>query len=81
MIAFCAGVANTFDQPARSALVPGLVEREHLATAFGMSVTLRQSASLAGPFLGGAIIAAYGVSSAYWINAVSFIGVIVCLAS
>lgn len=79
-IAFCAGVANTFDQPARSALVPSLVAPEHLATAFGMSVTLRQSASLAGPFLGGAIIAAYGVSSAYWINAVSFIGVIVCLA-
>ena len=80
LIAFCAGIANTFDQPARMALVPSLVEADHLATAFGMSVTLRQSASLVGPFLGGAIIAAFGVSAAYWINASSFIGVIVCLA-
>lgn len=80
LITFCAGIVNTFDQPARSALVPSLIEREHLPTAFGMSVTLRQTATLAGPFLGGVIIAAFGVGSAYWIDAASFLGVIICLA-
>ncbi|HYY25109.1 MAG TPA: MFS transporter, partial [Candidatus Udaeobacter sp.] len=73
--AFIAGAVSTFDQPARSALVPSLVPEEHLATAFALSVTLRQSATLIGPFLGGMIIAALGISSAHYINALSFLGV------
>jgi MFS family permease len=78
--AFIAGAVSTFDQPARSALVPSLVPKEHLATAFALSVTLRQSATLFGPFLGGMIIASLGISSAHYINALSFLSVIVCLA-
>jgi MFS family permease len=80
LAAFIAGAVSTFDQPARSALVPSLVRQEHLATAFALSVTLRQSATLVGPFLGGMIIASLGISSAHYINALSFLGVIVCLA-
>jgi len=80
LAAFIAGAVSTFDQPARSALVPSLVRQEYLATAFALSVTLRQSATLIGPFLGGMIIASLGISSAHYINASSFLGVLVCLA-
>lgn len=79
LITFLTGAVTTFDQPARGAMIPNLVRREQLATAFALSVTLRQSATLVGPFLGGIIIASLGISAAYYVNAASFLGVIVCL--
>ena len=79
LITFVAGAASIFDQPARAALIPSLVERDQLATAFALNVTLRQTATLAGPFLGGLIIASMGISAAHYVNAGSFLGVIVCL--
>jgi len=79
LITFLTGAMSTFDQPARGALIPSLVRREHLATAFALNVTLRQSASLTGPFLAGIIIASLGISSAHYVNALSFLVVIICL--
>lgn len=78
-IIFLSGVVNSFDQPARQAIIPNLVPREHLTTAFALNVTLRQTASLAGPFVGGVILAAAGIAWSYYINALSFVGVIACL--
>lgn len=78
-ITFLSTAVMVFDQPARSALIPSLVPREHLATAFALNVTLRQTALLAGPFIGGALIAWTGLSASYYIDAASFLGVIVCL--
>lgn len=80
LITFLTGAVTTFDQPARGALIPSLVRREHLATAFALNVTLRQTATLVGPFVAGIIIASLGISSAHYVNALSFLGVIVCLA-
>ncbi len=78
-ITFLAGAVQIFDVPARTAMIPNLVPREHLATAFALNVTLRQSAMLVGPFLGGVTLAAVGISWSYYINALSFLGVIVSL--
>ena len=78
-VTFFSTAVMTFDQPARSAMIPSLVPREHLATAFALSITLRQSALLAGPFIGGVIIAWAGLQWSYTIDAASFLGVIVCL--
>src|SRR5262249_6194998 len=36
--------------------------------------------TLAGPFLGGIAISVFGISTSYYIDALSFLGVIVCLA-
>ena len=78
-IVFAQSALTSFDLPARNALIPNLVRREHLATAFALSVTLRQSALLAGPFIGGVIIAWAGLRWCYYIDAASFLAVIVCL--
>lgn len=78
-ITFLSGAVSTFDQPARYAMIPNLVAREHLTTAFALNVTLRQTASLAGPFVAGLVIAGVGISWSYYINALSFLGLIVCL--
>ena len=81
LLTFIAGAVSIFDLPAQSALIPSLVRREHLTTAFALNVTLRQTSTLIGPFLAGIIIASLGVSSAYYVNALSFLGVIICLVS
>jgi MFS family permease len=78
-VTFLSTAVMTFDQPARSAMIPSLVPREHLATAFALNITLRQAALLAGPFIGGVLIAWAGLSWSYYIDAASFLGVIVCL--
>ncbi len=76
--ALSSGVA-TFDMPARQALVPNLVERGDLTNAFSLNSIAFQFGSIAGPALGGLVIAGAGISYVYWINAVSYAAVLVAL--
>jgi MFS family permease len=78
LAAFGAAV-GAFDLPARNALVPSLVPREHLPNAISLNTIMFQTASVAGPSLGGVLIAATGVGWVYVANAVSFSFVIVAL--
>ena len=68
------------DAPARTALIPLLVPAEQLASAYALNISWRQIATLAGPFIGGIVISVFGISVSYFIDAVSFSSVIVCLA-
>ncbi len=79
-VTFLSGAVGIFDAPARTALIPTLVRPEQLATAYALNITWRQIATLSGPFIGGVVIAAVGISVAYFIDALSFVTVIVCLA-
>jgi MFS family permease len=79
-VAFLSGAVGIFDAPARTALIPLLVSREQLASAYALNITWRQIATLAGPFLGGIVISAFGISTSYYIDALSFLSVIICLA-
>ena len=72
---------GSFDGPARNALIPNLVPREHLANALGMNTIMFQVASVLGPSLGGVVIATLGVPWVYAFNAVSFLVVIWALQS
>ena len=79
-VTFLAGAVGIFDSPARTAMIPSLVRPEQLATAYALNITWRQIATLAGPFIGGVVIATVGISISYFIDALSFLSVIVCLA-
>jgi MFS family permease len=79
-VTFLSGAVGIFDAPARTALIPSLVRPEQLATAYALNITWRQIATLAGPFIGGVIIATVGLSTSYFIDALSFLSVIFCLA-
>lgn len=79
-VTFLSGAVGIFDVPARTALIPLLVSGEQLASAYALNITWRQIATLAGPFLGGIIISMFGISISYFIDALSFFSVIVCLA-
>jgi MFS family permease len=80
LITFLSGAVGIFDSPARTALIPTLVRPEQLATAYALNITWRQIATLSGPFIGGVVIAAVGISASYFIDALSFFSVILCLA-
>jgi MFS family permease len=78
-LAALSAAVGTFDLPARQALVPMLVPREHLPNAISLNTIMFQTASVIGPSLGGVLIAASGVAWAYAVNALSFAFVIVAL--
>jgi MFS family permease len=79
VLAACSSAAGAFDLPARQALLPNLVPREHLANAITLNTIMVQVASVAGPALGGLVIAEAGVPWVYALNAISFVCVIAAL--
>jgi MFS family permease len=78
-VTFLSGAVGIFDAPARTALIPLLVSAEQLTAAYALNITWRQIATLAGPFVAGVVISVFGISVSYYIDALSFVGVIVCL--
>ncbi|MDE3091183.1 MAG: MFS transporter [Chloroflexota bacterium] len=68
-----------FDSPARQALAPNLVRKEHLTNALSLNNIMMQTASIVGPGLAGFVIAGLGVAAVYWLNAASFLAVLVAL--
>jgi len=78
-ISAASAAAGAFDLPARQALTPNLVPREHLANALTLNTIIFQVAAVAGPGAGGLIIARYGLAWTYAFNAVSFLFVIAAL--
>ena len=80
-LAALSSAVGAFDLPARQALFPTLVPREHLPNAISLNTTMMQLASVAGPALGGLVIAATSVGWAYVVNAISFGFVILALVA
>ena len=68
--------AMAFDSPARQALVPNLVPREHLVNAVSLNSAVGKIASIMGPLLAGVLIDAGGIRFTYWLNAASFLAVL-----
>ena len=55
--AFVWGTIGAFDQPARQALFPHLVDRQNMMSAVGMNSTVHPGTRIAGPAVAGVIIA------------------------
>ncbi|HUB05888.1 MAG TPA: MFS transporter [Myxococcales bacterium] len=70
--AFLAGLARSFDNPARQALLPNLVPAEELPNALSLNASAWQAATLVGPVVGGALVAVSGPAAAYAVDAVTF---------
>jgi len=76
VVAALSSAAGAFDGPARHALIPNLVPREHLANAISLNTIMFQIAAVGGPSAAGIVVATGGVAAAYWMNAASFLFVI-----
>ena len=72
-------MAVAFDGPARQALIPSLVPREHLANAYSMTSIASKVGGILGPGICGVVIAILGLQWAYWINAISYLAVVAAL--
>jgi MFS family permease len=72
-------VAMSFDGPARQSLVPHLVPHEDLPGAFSLQSMAGDVGAVIGPALSGLIIASLGLQWTYWINALSFVAVLIAL--
>src|SRR5512140_1319587 len=71
--------AMAFDLPARQSLVPNLVAREDLPSAFSLTSIAFSTGAILGPALSGIVIGYWGMAAAYIFNAVSFLAVIAAL--
>jgi len=78
-IAFVSGVILSFDQPARAALVSTLVPQKDLLNAISLQSAVFNAASIAGPALAGLVINWVGLAADFFLNALSFTGVLFAL--
>jgi len=77
--AFCGGAALSFDQPARAALIPSLVPPGDLMNAVSLQSIIFSGAATFGPALAGVMVAAIGYAGNFFLNAASYVAVIVAL--
>jgi MFS family permease len=80
LIAAGRGTMMAFNQPARHSLLPDLVPRRDLVNAVALNSATLSSTRVIGPAIGGVLIAAIGVGGAFFVNALTFIGVLTALA-
>lgn len=78
-LAFMHGLANSAYSPVRLALIPDLVRKEQFPSAVAIASMAFNISRFIGPGIAGAIVALYGLGSAYAINAITYLPVIYVL--
>jgi MFS family permease len=81
LMAFLLGIANAFDAPARVSFVVELVDREAITNAIALNSTMFNSATVIGPMIAGLAYATLGPAWCFFINALSFLAVIISLVA
>jgi MFS family permease len=71
--------AMAFDLPARQSLVPNLLPRDILPSAFSLQSIAFNTGAIVGPAMSGVVIGYLGQEFAYFINAATFLAVIFAL--
>ena len=80
-IALFTGVATAVDNPARQTFVSEMVPRERLANAVSLNSASFNAGRLIGPGVAGLTIAAFGTGWTLMLNTLTFVAVLVALAS
>ena len=70
---------NAIDRPARNAMVPMLVSPGKVSAAMALRQVVFQITQIAGPAIGGLLIASVGVGTVYWIDSVTFLAALYAL--
>ena len=73
--------AGAVQNVALSAMIPNLVAPERLRSALALSFGLYQLTSVVGPGLGGLLIGLFGLGSAYTVDAVTCLAMVVAVAA
>jgi MFS family permease len=75
-IALLVGAVWAFDQPARMALIPHLVEREDLMNAVAMGSMVWQSSRIVGPAIAGVIIGLVGIAPCFYLTTAGMLAMV-----
>jgi MFS family permease len=81
LASFISAVLLAFDNPARQALVPGLVQPRDLLNALSLNSATYTGAALVGPALAGLLLDPLGAGTLFFLNGISYFAVIFALAS
>jgi MFS family permease len=79
LLAVLSGVANALAGPAFQAIIPALVDRSALGNAIALNSAQFNLARIIGPAVAGILIGLAGEAVSFWVNALSFLAVIVAL--
>lgn len=79
LVALAVGTTNALNNPAQQAFVPELVGRDLVADAVALNSVQFNAARMLGGAVGGLAVAAWGISGALFLNAASFVPILVVL--
>ncbi|MDA8174854.1 MAG: MFS transporter [Nitrospiraceae bacterium] len=79
-LVFFLGMVNSFDVPARQSYFAEIVEKDNLVGAIALNSAAVNGARIIGPVLAGMVIAYAGLPACFYLNAASFLAVILALA-
>ena len=79
VLAALLGIVNTLDMPTRQSFFVELVGKEDLMNAIGLNSSVFNLARILGPAVAGFLIALVGIGVCFYLNALSFLAVIVGL--
>ena len=74
------GFVNVVDNPALQTFVLEMVGREDLPNAVSLNSVVMNSSRIVGPAIGAILIKAFGIAPCFYVNAASYVGVIVALS-
>jgi MFS family permease len=74
------GVVNAFDMPTRQAFVFEMVGPDRIHNAVSLNSIVMNAGRLIGPAIGGLVIATLGLAVCFFLNAATFVAIIVALA-
>ncbi len=77
LLATLLGITNAVDMPTRQAFAIEMVGREDIANAVAVNSAMFNGARIVGPAIAGLAIGAFGVATAFMLNGLSFLAVIV----
>jgi MFS family permease len=80
LLAAVLGTVNAFDIPARQSFLIELVGKENLTSAIALNSAAFHGARMIGPLVAGATIASLGLPACFYLNALSFVAVIIALS-
>jgi MFS family permease len=73
IFAFIEALISQFFDPAKSAIIPNLVDEEHLLAANSLNSMSQELTRLIGPLLGGLLLGLYGINSVIVVDTASFL--------
>ena len=80
LLATLLGVVNVFDNPARQTFVMEMVGRDDLPNAVSLNTVVMNASRVVGPAIGGVVIVLFGLGVCFFVNAASYVAVLIGLS-